>query len=439
MRISIAVCIGTFIVLVWMLRRNRISLGLPVAYLANLHLIHVPGAIGKVLDKSGKLTPAGYTRTGIMLTALGTVAFVTGVAIARRKMVVPLSLPAARSLFWRYCVLGGGIVAVISYLIDIPSVGAVFARGGVIWMLGVLLGLSSALWRGDRARAARWLAVLALYPILMLMIGGFLSYGSMAVIIIVSSLAVTARTPWRVALISVFSIVLGINMFISYFHHRPEIRAAVWGGSSTDARIEAVTTAIKDVKMFDPNNVMHLFAIDQRLNQNYFVGLAAERLENKRVDYLRGRSLWEGVQAMVPRALWPDKPVVAGSPKIVSEMTGLTLSKETSFGVGNVMEFHINFGIPGVIAGFLLLGWGLGRLDRRAAEENARGNLGQVFLFFVPAVALIQPNGSIVEMGSGVAAAYFAAYGWRWAWGRWTMPTERRAVAVPRQPQPLPS
>src|SRR5688500_13921385 len=299
MRISIVVCIGAFIILVWILRRNRISLGLPVAYLANLLLIHVPGAIGKVLDKTGKLTPASYTRSGIILTAIGTVAFVAGVAIARRRMVVPLAIPAARSLFWRYCVLGGGICAVISYLVKIPSVGAVFSRGGVIWMLGVLLGLSSALWRGDRARAARWIAILALYPILMLMLGGFLSYGAMAVIIIISSLAVTARTPWRVAMVSVISIVVGINMFISYFHHRPEIRAAVWGGSSTDARIAAVTNALRDVQMFDPNNVMHLLALDQRLNQNYFVGLAAERLENKRVGYLRGRSLWEGVQAMV--------------------------------------------------------------------------------------------------------------------------------------------
>src|SRR5688500_11778462 len=132
MRISIAVCIGSFIILVWMLRRNRISLGLPVAYLANLLLIHVPGAIAKTLDKTGKLTPYRHTRTGIILTAIGTVAFVAGVAIARRKLIVPVGIPAARSLFWRYCVLGGGICAVISYLVKIPSVGAVFSRGGVI-------------------------------------------------------------------------------------------------------------------------------------------------------------------------------------------------------------------------------------------------------------------------------------------------------------------
>jgi hypothetical protein len=439
MRISIAVCIGTFVVLVWMLRRNLVSLGIPVAYLANLLLLHVPGAIGKVLDKTGKLTPAGYTRTGIIFTAIGSVAFIAGVALARRKMVTPIALPAPRSVFWRYCVLAGGICSVISYLVNIPSIGAVFSRGGVIWMLGILLGLSSALWRGERARAMRWIAVLAAYPILMLMLGGFMSYGAMAVIIVVSALAVSARTPWRVAGFSIVAVLAGISMFISYFQHRPEIRAAVWGGSSTDARIEAVWNAVRDVRMFDPDNELHLIALDARLNQNFFVGLAAERIETGRVSYLYGRSLWEGLQAIVPRALWPEKPVVAGSPKIVSEMTGLQLSTATSWGVGNVMEFHINFGIPGLVIGFLALGYLLGRLDRRAAEENAKGNLGAVFMFFVPAVALIQPNGSIVELFSGGVAGLAAGYAWRWAWGRWWNPATHTARPFISQPEPLPS
>src|SRR5688500_7705678 len=109
MRISIVVCIATFIILVWMLRRDRVSLGLPVAYLANLLLLHVPGAIGKVLDKLGEFTAPSYTRTGIMLTAIGSAAFVFGVGLARRGGTIPVALPAARTAFWRYCVLAGGI------------------------------------------------------------------------------------------------------------------------------------------------------------------------------------------------------------------------------------------------------------------------------------------------------------------------------------------
>ena len=437
-RISIAVCAATFVLLVIMLRRDRVSFGLPVAYLANLLLLHLPGAIGKLFGSGEGLTPAKYTRTGIIFTAIGSVAFVAGVWLARRNREVPAASPARRSDFWRYCVLAGGICTVLGYLIQVPSITAVLSRGGVIWMLGVLLGLTASIWRGDRARAMRWAVILLLYPVLMLLMGGFLSYGAAAVIIVLSSLMVTARQPWRVVLASAVFTVGGMSVFLSYFQHRPEIRAAVWGGASTDARIAATTDAIRDIRLPDLNDPMHLIAIDQRLNQNYFVGLAAERIEIGRVNYLHGRSLWEGVQALVPRALWPDKPVVAGSPKVVSEMTGLQLSTSTSFGVGNVMEFHINFGVPGVVIGFLILGFAIGRLDRRAAEENARGNLGQIFMYFVPAVALIQPNGSIVELMSGGAAGIAAALGWRWLWRHWA-PEPTSVVRRMNQPQPVTS
>jgi hypothetical protein len=138
------------------------------------------------------------------------------------------------------------------------------------------------------------------------------------------------------------------------------------------------------------------------------------------VDYLRGQSLWQGFIALVPRAIWPDKPVFGGSPEIVADMTGLDLSETTSWGVGNVMEFQINFGIPGLIVGFLVLGFGLGLLDRRAAVAEAVGDLGDLFLYFLPAVALIQPNASLVEIIGGAASALIGAVIWRRAWLEWS-------------------
>jgi hypothetical protein len=99
-------------------------------------------------------------------------------------------------------------------------------------------------------------------------------------------------------------------------------------------------------------------------------------------------------------------------------MTGLQLSPTTSFGVGNVMELQINFGIAGVVFGFSGLGWLLGMLDSKAAEAESCGDLERLLIFFLVAAALIQPNGSLVEMFSGAAAALVAAYGWRWTWRR---------------------
>jgi hypothetical protein len=250
----------------------------------------------------------------------------------------------------------------------------------------------------------------------MLLFGGFLSYGSAAVIIVCALLTVSTRGYWRVIVgISIFAF-LSLSIFVSYYQHRNDIRDQVWGGAPLEARINSVIDTGRDFEWFDPTNRHHFIALDQRLNQNYFVGLAARRIDQGQADYLEGESVWEGLQALVPRVFWPEKPVYAGSPQIVSKMTGLHLSRGTSFGVGNVMEFQINFGIPGVIIGFFVLGWLIGMLDLNAAAAEGRGDLVRAILFFLPCVALIQPNGSLVELFSGAAAALVGAFVWTLAW-----------------------
>jgi len=149
------------------------------------------------------------------------------------------------------------------------------------------------------------------------------------------------------------------------------------------------------------------------------------------VNYLKGESVRDGLLALVPRAFWPKKPVFAGSPQIVAKMTGLQLSKNTSFGVGNVMEFQINFGTPGVVVGFLILGWLIGKLDLKAAIAENRGDLGSVILFFLPCVALIQPGGSLVELFSSAAAALVGASVWNLGWKRFL---RRRSAASKSAP-----
>jgi hypothetical protein len=316
-------------------------------------------------------------------------------------------------------VIGGWLFTYgLGFLREAPSIGAVVEKGGAVWMLGVLLGLRNAFERSDVRGVFTWLSVLMVYPSLMLLFGGFLSYGSTAIIIVCSVLIVSIRSRWRVLLGASFGLFVGLTIFVNYFAHRDNIRGVVWGGGTLEERLDVVADAFSNFEWFDPDNRQHLIALDKRLNQNYFVGLAATRIQQGRVDYLYGRSVWEALISLVPRILWPEKPVFAGSPAIVSEMTGLQLSPTTSFGVGNVMELQINFGIAGVVFGFSGLGWLLGMLDSKAAEAESCGDLERLLIFFLVAAALIQPNGSLVEMFSGAAAALVAAYGWGGTWRR---------------------
>lgn len=429
MTFLIFICLAAFIWLLQLLRSDRVSLGLPIAYLYSLLLIHVPGAFAHIVGRDFLLN-TDLIEIAMRFTALGSMCFVTGVWLAHSSTPrVPIRREADSHYFWWFCLIGGwSCVYGLSPLYQIPSVSAAVEKGGGIWMLGVMLGLRAAFQRGDHKRIGIWLGALMVYPILMLLLGGFLSYGSAAIIIVCSALTISTRSYWHVVIgVTVFTF-LSLSIFVNYFQHRNDIRDQVWGGAPVEARIESVIDTGRDFEWLDPTNRRHLISLDQRLNQNYFVGLAAKRIQQGQVDYLKGDSVWEGLLSLVPRVLWHEKSVFAGSPQIVAKMTGLRLSGTSSFGVGNVMEFQINFGIPGVVIGFLVLGWLIGTLDLKAAVAEGRGDLGAVILFFLPCVALIQPNGSLVDLFSSSAAALVGAFAWKQLWKR----LEKKRSIIPR-------
>jgi hypothetical protein len=421
----------TFVVLVTLLRRDGVSLGLPIAYLGSLLLIHVPGGLAHLLDRNDVLIAhRPFTEVGLGLTAAGCVSFVIGVILGDVRGSRPVPKPANRTTFARFCLVGGAAATILSFLFFIPSVRAIVERGALIWMLAIIVGLRSTVVRRDRLGTWKWLGALMIYPTLMLLFGGFLSYGVSAVITVMAAVVVVAGSGRRVVIGCTIASIVGISVFLSYFENRKEIRGAVWGGAPVETRIDVSAGAFRDITLFNPANESHLYALDARLNQNYFVGLAATRIANGEVKYQYGRTIIDGFLSVIPRVFWPDKPIVAGSGNIVSEMTGLQLSRGTSFGVGNVMEFDINFGIIGVIVGFVLLGVVFRKLDRNAAATYEKGELGSTILYFLPAVALIQPNGSMVELIGGAASASIGAYAWRWAWDRWPKPSRYSSLAA---------
>ena len=270
--------------------------------------------------------------------------------------------------------------------------------------------------RSDGKGIVTWTCALILYPAAILVVGGFLSYGSAAIIIVCSVLTVSTRRYLHAVLgIAVFTYV-SLSIFVNYFEHRTEIRKEAWSNASNRDKLDKVANSFADFHLFDPSNPQHLIDLDKRLNQNYYVGLAARRIDRGQVSYLKGESLWEGLISLVPRIVWPEKPVYGGSPQIVSKMTGLRFNSQTSIGVGNVMELQINFGYVGIVGGFFVLGWAIGKLDIKAAIAEREGKLGTVILCFLPCVAMIQPNGSIVEITGGPAAALVAAYLWSRLW-----------------------
>jgi hypothetical protein len=423
---SIAICIACFVSLLVILRREALSLGLPIAYLFALLLIHVPGAYAYLVDDS--LIDASFTKTGIAFTAIGSVSFLAGVLVVSPfgTRIPPVSC-LERHHFAVFCLLGGWLFTFgLGFLRSIPSLSAVVDKAGAIWVLGVMFGLRSSLAQRNLIGIALWGGALLVYPAVVLVQAGFLSFGTATIIIALSMLLVSVKGHFKVTIGLFVGVYLAMSVFVNYYAHRDKIREEAWGGSALSNRVDATLGIVRNFKWFDPDDHRHTFALSERLNQNIFAGLASARIDGGIVDYLYGRSLWEGLISLVPRLFWPDKPVFGGSPKIVSEMTGLIVNDQTSLGVGNVMEFHINFGIPGLIFGFFVLGVLIRILDRRAAVADRSGDFGTVILCFLPGAALIVPGGSLVEVCGGSAAAWLGAVGWKWAWEQWSKKNQTR-------------
>ena len=90
---------------------------------------------------------------------------------------------------------------------------------------------------------------------------------------------------------------------------------------------------------------------------------------------------------------------------MVSEYTGITFAEGTSVGMGQVMEFYVNFGTAGVVVGFILLGMLIRFLDMRIAERLQTANWPQFALWFGVGPATLQPIGQLLEITSSMAGA----------------------------------
>ena len=87
-------------------------------------------------------------------------------------------------------------------------------------------------------------------------------------------------------------------------------------------------------------------------------------------DFAYGETLLDGLYSVVPRAVWADKPTVAGYADFVGRYTGTSRNDDTSVGVPIQFELYANGGAPFVIVGVFLLFYACARLERFLATST---------------------------------------------------------------------
>src|SRR5215469_17171752 len=107
MTILICICVCSFVCLIWFIRRNKLSLGLPIACLYMLLMIHVPGAFAHIFGQDF-LPNTGLSQLAMNFVAAASVCFVAGVWWSRRSIQSSSGCSVVdRREFCSFCVWGG--------------------------------------------------------------------------------------------------------------------------------------------------------------------------------------------------------------------------------------------------------------------------------------------------------------------------------------------
>jgi hypothetical protein len=402
---------------IFAVRRPGEGGALTLAYFLGLSLVHVPGML-PLLDPVSGLADWDETQLGFEMTILGMAAFVAGAVLARwtnrRRAAARFAPPRQRAQVFkglgrRTLVLG--LVAQFLLLplsAKVPSLTSIVAPVATLLILGLWLFLYGAAMADDQRRTLATLALLPLLPVATLVTGGFLGYGINWDLSALAFLFVITRRRIWFYLGAPAAVFLGLSLFVTYMGERGGIRDVVSEERSTMLdRLERASALVTKFQLLDLDSPTHVTALDNRLNQNSFVGAGIISHEDGGMPFAYGATipLW----ALIPRVVWSSKPQVGGGGTIVSDFTGFRVAEGTSIGPGNVLEFYINFGIPGVLIGFFGLGYLLMRLDQGIMSSLAANDMPGLLLRAMPGLMLINPQGNLIEILVACVAAYLTA------------------------------
>jgi hypothetical protein len=416
----VAVWIGAaLLILIFEMQRPSAGTGLVMSYLASLALNHLVGGAIYLVPWYHNLD-ADIVAIGFQQSALAVAAFAIGSVVLaplatsiwgprnRRPYLAAASDPPRPQLL---VVIGAFSLLGLRPLVGrVPTVSSFVSQGWGLLLVGIAIGAWQS-WRARKpAHLALWLAGALSLPLFTVVGQGFLGFGTVAAVAVLTFIASFTKPGWKGVLLACVMCYFGLSVFVTYMRDRLEIRDVVWTNGALGDRVSRVYDTFTDFEWLDLSNVQHLSRIDERLNQNTLVGKAASYIDSGLATYANGSTFADAVFALVPRALWPTKPVAAGSGDLVSQYTGIIFAEGTSVGIGNVMEAYINFGSTGVIAVFALLGVVIALVDRRAGQHLSEGNWRSFVRWYLPGLSLLQVGGSFVELTSSVGTAIAVGY-----------------------------
>jgi hypothetical protein len=408
--ITVFVLVGAVLIIALLILHSSRSLrvpaiGLTMMYFFGIASNSIPGAL--VLTKSWfEYVPKYMVYTGFVATAIAIFSFSLGVLVVHflsastRKPLDIVDPDRNQSILldrFGIMLLFISLVstAITPFVGNIDSFSAVVSAGFQLSTIAAFLFIYKR--QGSLLSRIGLTICLVFFPVYQLVLNGFLGFGVTFIVTILIFLVVTKRVP---VLLLIASPLLAYTLFsfiISYLVARDDYRAVIWEDVTLGERVQAFDNLLSRFEWFDSENELHLRAIDGRINQNWLFGAAIEAVSNGKTEISGGKSMRDATVAWIPRAIWPNKPNVAGSGSLVSDITGIQFSETTAIGISHWLEFYANFGMLGVVFGMFLLGVVIRMIDIQAGDALRTMQLDRFILFSLIGIAFLSSLSSMAE------------------------------------------
>ena len=403
--------------------KKTLGVGLPALFLAMMFLNHWFGALVCYLPWYrpdplwNKPNHIELTYEGFYQATVGVAGFLIGCLIVApfliRKTLTsdgpqdPNKIPAVANLN-----IKAGLLCYVLMAIGAGVIGSATSLLTSGFNL-ILAGMALYIWRGNllkNANLMRWpVLIAAAFPFFTLITQGFLGYGVSYFVVVAAFYAHFHGLNIRWLIVTPIVIYLGLSFFTTYMRDRTTIRNSVWGERGVQSTTDRIFRSASTFEWFDFKDNKHLERINSRLNQNSLIGSSVQYIESTG-KYADGETLWTAIVALIPRAVWPNKPISAGSGGLVTRYTGIKFAAGTSVAIGMIMEFYVNFGTLCVFFGMLIHGILLRILDNRAGKNLLLGNYFIFSIYFLAGLSLLNVLGSMVEITVNFSASIIVAY-----------------------------
>lgn len=420
----------TFWVVFYQAKRKTLGAGLVLAYLVQLWANY--GIGGWIYQHDWYVGESYYNDAGLEISTYGIIAFGIGTTLLgpfllRLLPLNPIKTPDNSEIHQlpRFYVL----IGLLSYFVLLPLSSLIPSSGAILsamWRL-IVAGLALYIWKSYREKNFLGFILYAIVslagiPALTIISQGFLSFGATISLAIFSFIASFFRPRWKLIIPCILLSYLGMSFYVTYMRDRDFIRESVWSGESLENRSQEASSIFKDFEWFDSSRYEHLNRLDERMNQNLLLGAAIDYMGFGLQPFAHGETLWMAVLSLIPRALWPEKTIMSGGSEMVSRYTGIEFEGATTVGIGQVLDFYINFGAWGVFCGMLLLSTLVSIVDIRAGTCLEKNDWGGFAYWYLPGLSLIDVISSLFEISSSAVAGLVAIY----FVNRWVLNRQRR-------------